>query len=336
MGMIGIDMIYNEDCLTGMQRIPDGSVDCIICDLPYGTMKGAQLDGWEGVKTDWDEIIPTDKLFEQYERVLRMNGVAILFSQEPYTNHLRGYQYKNTNFGFGYPLMWRKNHFANALIAKNAPVSYFEDISVFFKRFDTSGHHPLRDYFSAVMSYIGATSAKQINEKLEHRKAEHSFYVSPKQLIMQKIGGKADHTFRNGSTQFALCTAETYQEIIDKFHIDEMEGFKSYDELVRMDARFKRTFNLPEGQKYFGNVLEYAKDSGGIHPTQKPVKLMCCLVRTYTNEGDTVLDNCIGSGTTAIACIKEKRHFIGFEIDEGYFRKAQERIRAERQQLVLF
>ena len=173
------------DCLEGMKQIPDGTIDAVICDLPYGTMKGAQLDGWEGVKTDWDEIIPTDKLFAEYERVLRMNGVAILFSQEPYTNHLRGYQYKNTNFGFGYPLMWRKNHFANALIAKNAHVSYFEDISVFFKRFDTSGHHPLRDYFSAVMSYIGATSAKQINERLGHRKAEHSFYVSPKQRIKE-------------------------------------------------------------------------------------------------------------------------------------------------------
>ena len=333
---IELDAIYNMDCLEGMKQIPDGTIDAVICDLPYGTMKGAQLDGWEGVKTDWDEIIPTDKLFAEYERVLRMNGVAILFSQEPYTNHLRGYQYKNTNFGFGYPLMWRKNHFANALIAKNAPVSYFEDISVFFKRFDTSGHHPLRDYFSAVMSYIGATSAKQINERLGHRKAEHSFYVSPKQLIMQEIGGKADHTFRNGSTQFALCTAETYQEIIDKFHIDKMEGFKPYDELVKMDARFKRTFNLPEGQGFKSNVFEYAKDPDGFHPTQKPVSLIRDLVLTYTNEGDTVLDNCMGSGTTAIACIKDRRHFIGFELSKEYFDKAVRRIKAEQAQLTLF
>ena len=310
--------MVNEKILAreGMKYIPDGSVDAVICDLPYGTMKGAQLDGWDGVKTDWDEIIPTDQLFEQYERVLRMNGVAILFSQEPYTNHLRGYQYKNTSFGFGYPLMWRKNHFANALIAKNAPVSYFEDISVFFKRFDTSGHHPLRDYFSAVMSYIGATSAKQINERLGHQ--------------------KADHTFRNGSTQFALCTAETYQEIIDKFHIDQMEGFKSYDELVAMDARFKRTFNLPDGQGFKSNVFEYAKDNDGLHPTQKPVSLIRDIVLTYTNEGDTVLDNCMGSGTTAIACIKEKRHFIGFETNAEYYNKALQRINNERMQLSIF
>ena len=331
-----LDTIYNMDCLEGMKMIPDGSVDAVICDLPYGTMKGAALDGWEGVKTDWDEIIPTLPLFEQYEIILRMNGVAILFSQEPYTNHLRGYQYKNTNFGFAYPLMWRKNHFANALIAKDAPVSYFEDMSVFFKRFDTSGHHPLRDYFSEVMSYIGATSAKQINEQLGHRKAEHSFYVSPKSLIMKEIGGKADHTFRNGSTQFALCTAETYQEIIDKFHIDKMEGFKPYDELVAMDKRFRRTFNLPEGQGFFSNVLEFAKDTDGFHPTQKPVALIQRLVETYTNEGDTVLDNCMGSGTTAVACHRAKRHFIGFELNKEYYEKAVKRIKWEQRQLRLF
>ena len=72
------------------------------------------------------------------------------------------------------------------------------------------------------------------------------------------------------------------------------------------------------------------------HPTQKPVDLLRYLVLTYTNEGDTVLDNCMGSGTTAIACIKEKRHFIGFELSKEYFDKAQRRIKAEQAQLTLF
>ena len=85
-----IDNIYNEDCLEGMRLIPDGSIDAVICDLPYGTMKGlsSALKGWDDSTVAWDDIIPTDKLFEQYERVLRRCGVAILFSQEPYTNHL--------------------------------------------------------------------------------------------------------------------------------------------------------------------------------------------------------------------------------------------------------
>ena len=70
-------------------------------------------------------------------------------------------------------------------------------------------------------------------------------------------------------------------------------------------------------------------------PTQKPVDLLRYLVLTYTNEGDTVLDNCMGSGTTAIACIKEKRHFIGFELNKEYFDKAQNRIWEEQRQLTL-
>ena len=317
-GDFELDTIYNEDCLEGMDRIPDGSIDCIICDLPYGTMKGAAIEGWvkAGRDTSWDEVIPTDKLFEQYARVLRMNGVAILFSQEPYTNHLRGYRYKDTSFEFAYPMMWRKNHFANALIAKDAPVSYFEDLSVFAKRFDTGNHHPIRDYAADIMDYMGARSCKDVNAKLGHRRAEHFFYLD--------------------STQFALCTAETYQELIDRFHIDQMEGFKSYDELVAINRKYLRVFNLPEGQKVKSNVLEYSKETDGFHPTQKPVALIRDLIQTYTNEGDTVLDNCMGSGTTAIACIKEKRHFIGFELSKEYFDKAQRRIKAEQAQLTLW
>ena len=133
-----------------MQEIPSGSVDLIICDPPYGTMKG--IDD----RHDWDEIIPTAPLFEQYERVLRRSGAAILFSQEPYTSHLR--TFKTRNMDFLYPLIWLKNSAGNALSAKTAPISYFEDINVFAKAnplhdFDLA--HPLRPYFEKVLEFIG-------------------------------------------------------------------------------------------------------------------------------------------------------------------------------------
>ena len=83
-----------------------------------------------------------------------MNGIAILFSQEPYTSHLR--TFKSENLNFCYPLIWKKDHFANALISKKAPVSYFEDLSVFHKKYDKQGLHPLRKYFSDIMNFIGA------------------------------------------------------------------------------------------------------------------------------------------------------------------------------------
>ena len=300
-----LDKIYNMDCLEGMKQIPDGSVDAIICDLPYGTMKG--IDD----KHDWDEIIPTDKLFEQYERVLRRGGVAILFSQEPYTSHLRTFNPRNMEFC--YPMIWLKDSAGNALMSKSAPISYFEDINLFVKVHDTQLLHPLRDYFGKVLEFCGG-----------------------KKIVISQIGGKADHTFRDGSSQFALCTEPTYNELIDKFGIDKMDGFRPYEELAEINRTFNRTFNLPDGKASKSNVLQYAKDTDGFHPTQKPVALIADLVRTYSNEGDTILDNCMGSGTTAVACIKEKRHFIGFELNKDYYDKACQRIDEEKQQLTLF
>lgn len=79
------------------------------------------------------------------------------------------------------------------------------------------------------------------------------------------------------------------------------------------------------------SVLHFNKEhnADSWHPTQKPVDLLRYLVLTYSNKGDTILDNCMGSGTTAIACIREHRHFIGFELNKEYFDKAQKRIQIE-------
>ena len=320
-----IDNIYNMDCLEGMKQIPDGTIDAVICDLPEGTMKGlgSALKGWDDSTVSWDDIIPTDKLFAEYERVLRINGVAILFSQEPYTNHLRGFQKgkDNLSFDFIYPLMWKKDSFGNNLMAAKAPVSYFEDISVFCKRYDSNNEHPLRQYAKSVIEYIGM-SHKEIVNDFTNRGISQPTRVS--------------HFLGWNTFQFTLCTEETYQMFIDFYGIDKMEGFRTYSELQTINNRYRRTFNLPEGKSYFGNVLEFYKDTDGFHPTQKTVALIRRLVLTYTNEGDTVLDNCMGSGTTAIACIKERRHFIGFELNKEYFDKACKRIKAEQAQLTIF
>lgn len=295
--------LYNGDCLEVMKAIPDGSVDLILCDLPYGTIKDLQLDGWSNQDTSWDTIIDTTQLFKEYERVLRMNGVAILFSQEPYTSHLR--TFKCENFYFLYPLIWKKDHFANSLMCKKAPVSYFEDLNVFSKRYDKQNLHPLREYSKSVKDYINKP-LKEINTILGHRKAEHFFYCN--------------------TSQFALCTKEVYQDLINVFNIDKMYGFKPYEELEKLNRTFNRTFNLQNNKKYMSNVLEFKKDYSGLHPTQKPVALLEYLIKTYTNEGDLVLDNCMGSGSTGVACKHTNRNFIGIELDPQYFEIAKHRI----------
>ena len=313
------------DCLELMKDIPGGSVDLVLTDPPYGTMKNAALDGWNNKTTEWDNEIDPTALFNELTRILRQNGKVLLFSQEPYTSRL--ITSAIPSLPFAYRAMWYKNVHANALIAKTAMVNRFEDICIFTKPHDAECTNELRDYFKKVLEFIGAKSCKEINARLGHRKAEHCFYVTEgKRAVKDAIGGKADHTTRIGSSQFALCTEQTYNEIVSVFGIDKMEGFLSYAELARLNEKYTATFNLWQGGKSKSNVLEYKKDNDGYHPTQKPVALLEDLIQTYSNDGDTVLDFTAGSGSTGVACVNTNRNFIGIELDEGYFNIAKKRI----------
>lgn len=303
--------LHHGDCLEVMKQLGDGSVDLVLCDPPYGTMAGAALDGWEGTKTEWDDAIEPAAFLEHCNRLLRVNGALVLFSQEPYTARL--ITEAHGNLPFSYRMVWLKDHFANALVAKKAPVSYFEDVLVFFKKYDTLAQHPLRKYAARVLAACGG-DLKAINARLGHRRAEHFFYVE--------------------STQFGLCTEQTYAQLCEVYGLASMEWFKPYAELEEINRRFTRCFNLPEGAKYKSNVLQYRKDYSGHHPTQKPVALMEDLVKTYTNPGDTVLDFTMGSGSTGVACMNTGRKFIGIERDDKYFQIAKERIEAARPDLL--
>ena len=302
--------LWHGDCLELMKNIPDGSVDLVLTDPPYGTMKG--IDD----KHEWDTAIEPVKIFEQISRILRQNGKAILFSQEPYTS--RPITSTIPSLLFAYRAVWYKNVSGNSLMAKSAMVSRYEDICIFTKPHDAECTNELRDYFKKVLDFIGAKSCKEINARLGHRKAEHCFYVTGK--------GK-------GSTQFSLCTEQTYNEIVSVFGIDKMDGFLPYSELEMLNEKYTATFNLWQGGKSKSNVLEYKKDNDGYHPTQKPVALLEDLIQTYSNEWNTVLDFTMGSGSTGVACVNTNRHFIGIELDEGYFNIAKKRIEEAQEQI---
>ena len=313
--------LIHGDCLEKMKDIPSGSVDMVLTDPPYGTAGGmgkGTSDYTKIVDVGWDKTIPHGELLVECNRVLRTNGALVLFSMEPYTSKLT--TETNKNIPFSYRLLWLKDHFGNSLNAKKAPVNYTEDICVFFKKHtkhDFEGFHPLRPYAKKVMDFIGL-NLKQINKALGHRRGEHFFYVE--------------------TTQFGLCTEATYNEIGELFDITDMPWFRKFTDLAavnkvyreeliaKMTASSPKVFNLPEGKKYKSNVLEYRKDYGGLHPTQKPLLLMADLIKTYTNEKETVLDFTMGSGTTGEACAKLNRDFIGIELDRGYFDIASKRI----------
>ena len=300
--------LIKGDCLVESEKIESGSVDLILTDLPYGTVKDIKnvKHGMSG-KCEWDIVINTDKIMEVANRILRKNGKMLLTAQQPFTNELINKALPN--LPFNYSMIWEKDHFANALTAKKAPLNYYEDVLVFSKTHDTEAVHRLRPYFKNVMDYIGL-NLKQINTKLGHRRAEHTFYID--------------------STQYGLCTEKTYKELIEIFGINKMQGFKDFEELKEIDNQFKKqfasTFNLWEGNKHKSNILKYKKDYDGHHPTQKPVLLLVDLIKTFCNENDLVVDLTMGSGSTGVACINTNRDFIGIEMDEDYFNIAKERI----------
>ena len=260
---IELDRIYNMDCLEGMKHIPDGTVDAVICDLPYGTTACA-----------WDSVIPFEPLWEQYRRIAKPNAAIVLFGQEPFSSALR---MSNIEW-FRYDWIWDKGRGHNFAQANFCPMRSHEIISVFSEA-------------PAVFTSDG-------------RKCSYN----------PQMWDSGVPYFTNGYPR------------------------RSQTNMLRKNSS-AAMFRLPadnHGERFPLSILRFDRDTKGLHPTQKPVDLLRYLVLTYTNEGDTVLDNCMGSGTTAVVCVKEKRHFIGFELNKEYFDQAQRRIDLERRQLTLF
>ena len=283
-------------------KIESGSVDLILTDLPYGTMKrGVKNGGWDASGMSWDLAIEPKKVYEIANRILRKNGKMILFSQEPYTTKL--ITEAIPNIPFSYRAIWEKDNFAFALNCKNVMVNYYEDVLVFSKMHDTQKSHILIDYFMKELDKTGLN--------------QNDF----NKILNNKMGG---HYFTKGF-QFCVPTENNYLKL-------QTSGFfkTPYKEIKEIDNQFKKkfasTFNLWEGKKYKSNILKYKKDYTGHHPTQKPVLLLEDLIKTFSNENDLVVDLTMGSGSTGVAAKNTNRDFIGIEQDDKYFAIAEERI----------
>ena len=323
--------LHKGDCLIESDKIESGSVDLILTDLPYGT-----------TACSWDEIIPFEQMWEVFYRVLRPNGFIVLTASQPFTTKLIASNIDN----FSHQWIWQKEQGSNPLLANKMPMKNFEDVLVFSNeptKHDTKGEHPQREYFKKVLSFIGLK----------------------KKEIINRIGQCADHCFRVESTQYGLCTKNTYNKLIEVYGIDIMESFIDWEvlnienkefraELIRkFDEKNPRVYNpqMTEGKEYVSgggyvkhldqfidggsvsnkrypkSIIEFATGkSKSVHPTQKPTALLEYLIKTYSNEGMTVFDATMGSGTTGVACKNTNRSFIGIEQDENYFNIAKERI----------
>jgi len=241
--------VLHGDCLGLMQGIPDKSVDMILCDLPYGT-----------TACKWDSVLPFDKLWKEYERVIKPNGAIVLFGSQPFTSAL---VMSNPKL-FKYEWIWDKKTSTGGVLAKKRPMKAHENILVF----NSATYNPQMGVWE---------------EDLIKRMSKKRYLGKPKTEMMH--------------SEHLVCNKE-----------DKLERGKYPQSVLRINGIAR-----PSGE-------------GGLHPTQKPVALFEYLIKTYTNEGETVLDNCMGSGTTAIACINTNRNYIGMEKEEKYFNIIQERI----------
>ena len=298
--------LFFGDCLIESDKIETGSVDLILTDLPYGTMKGQSKTGiyHNGEeKHEWDSIIDTDKIMQIANRILRKNGKMILFAQEPFTRELINKAIPNVPFN--YRAIWLKDTLGSFMRSKSALLYRTEDILIFSKTHDLCKSHPLIDYFMAELEKTAMTQS-DINK-----------------ILGNKMGG---HYFTNG-VQFCIPTAKNYNKLQETGYFK-----KPYNEIKQIDDQFKNkfasTFNLWQGGKYKDNVFEYKRDRDNHHPTQKPVLLLEDLIKTFSNENDLVVDLTMGSGSTGVACKNTNRSFIGIEKDEAYFKIAEQRINA--------
>lgn len=237
-----INKTYLGDCLELMPKhIEDKSIDMIFCDLPYGT-----------TQNKWDSVIPLDKLWSEYERVIKDNGAIVLFSAEPFTSVLINSNPKL----YRYDLIWDKKLSSGFLNSKRMPLRRHEQIIVFYKKLPT---------YNPQMETRGKVRKKGITTET----------------------GK--HTTNYGKFKNTVSENNTY---------------------------------------YPTSILEFsnANRSEKVHPTQKPLSLIEYMIKTYTNEGDLILDNCAGSGTTGLGAKNLNRNYIMMEQDPKYFEIAKARV----------
>ena len=244
--------LYKGDCLIEMNKVADKSIDMILTDPPYGT-----------TACKWDSVIPFDKMWEQYNRIIKDNGAIVLFGSEPFSSMLRMSNLKM----YKYDWIWDKIEGSGFINAKIKPLNCYENILVFGKQ--KINYYPI----------------------MENRLLKNE---------------------RSKSNTNTFC---------------EVFGIKKINNSTVRKKKYpinKLIYNRLSGELNSHNIL---------HPTQKPVPILEYLIKTYTLENEIVLDNCMGSGSTGVACVNTNRNFIGIELDDNYFKIAEDRINKAKESI---
>lgn len=325
--------LYQGDCLDILPEIPSRSVDLVLCDLPYGT-----------TDCKWDIVLPMDRLWAEYRRILKANGVAALFAAQPFTTEL----ISSNRPGFRYCWYWIKNQTTGFAFAKYQPLRKVEDIAIFVcnvpGKDNTNHHKALRAYMQAELKETGQTRAG-INKLLGNTMASHyftngsQFTIPPKDQWekLQAETGRFSRPWEDVREEYAKDLGHRATGPAQVYNPQGLQAIANPKPKKRKAIKPGSIYDFgalareytPKYTNYPANVLRFNTERG-LHPTQKPVPLLEYLVKTYTNEGNTVLDNCMGSGSTGVACVRNGRRFIGIEKDPAFYQVAADRIEKER------
>lgn len=316
--------LLHGDCLqilpTLVQSI-DKKINFVLVDLPYGQ-----------TSCKWDSIIDLNQMWIELKKICTRGCVYAFFCTTKFGHKL----IQSNEKWFRYDLVWKKSKTVGFLNAKRQPMRNHEMIYIFADSdddLDNSKNIELREYAEKVKSYINKPLI-QITRDIGNQGIKH-FY-----------------SFKN--TQFGLPSVSNYNKLIELYRIDKMEGFRSMDDLknaldcvvynpqktkgkpykttrkstdksVYGEIKSNTTDNTT-GDRHPTSILEFNNPVKSLHPTQKPVDLCEWLIKSYSKEGDTVLDFTMGSGSTAVACINTNRNFIGIEKDDDIYKVAHNRI----------
>jgi DNA modification methylase len=321
--------LYLGDCLEVMKSIPDKSIDAVITDPPYNIGKAE----WDKI----DDYINWCGLWIlECQRTLKDNGSFYFFHNDmEQLADLMLWIKKNTKLIFKQFIVWNKRFdgasnkgFLDGFVVPDGLRNYQQmaEYCLFYTFQDETGLTTVKldmNNFSTLRQYF-----KDYQEALGLNKSE----------IMELLGQQSDHCFRWGSSQWDMPTEETYNELAKlplkyEFVRREYEDLRrEYEDLRREYEDLRYTFN---NQKTHHSVWNYEIAERNGHVSPKPTELIKNILLHSSNKGDAILDPFMGSGTTGVACVQTGRNFIGIEIDEGYFKIAEKRIKDTQQQMRL-
>ena len=306
--------LLHGDCLELMKQLPDKSIDAIITDPPYGT-----------TACKWDSVIPFEPMWEQLKRIIKPNGAIVLFGSQPFTSALIMSNPKM----FKYEWVWEKNNAGNFQLVNHQPLKIHETISVF-----------CNETHSMEFADVMLENMKRLGLKnIDVSRLEVSRTGRMTGWVTNKLNGSQLPTPEQWNKICGLFGIEDkYREILNRvkkitYNLDLNDtdtvcsNKGKAGTLGHLSSENKRDNYVQTKTGYPKSILRYDRENG-LHPTQKPVALMEYLIKTYTNEGETVLDFTAGSGTTGVAALNTNRNAILIERDAEYCAIIKKRIEA--------